>query len=609
MPYLINNYDGSTRLALADGVIDNSTSLNLVGKNVSDFGQAQNENFVYLLENFADSTPPRNPVTGQLWYDVSGAGLNYYNSARWVPLNQLNTDPNSVEPNALFYNTLTNQVFVYNATTSTLVGPETVPGFGITKLSSVSLLDNLFPSQVHPVIEIIVANEIVGVISTTSFFVNSSNSIPGISYVNRGITLKYPNSNNFPLFGTSVYSNLATTATNVGGGSTGSVVYQNSTGTTTHLNIASAGSMLISTGSAPAWQLPNNISVNTATNLAGPNSNAVGAMPYQNASGSTKFVSLSPTLGSLLTSGVISPVWVSTSSITVANSINASHATTSSYATTSTYTDSFNTATLVSHSVYTDSFNTATLVSHSVYTDSFNTATLVTYSVFSEVAGDALNFNTGTLVAEAVYADSFNTATLVSLAANATHASNASTSTYAATAIHAISAETVPWSGVTAPPSFSYLPVGCVIMWYGDPLEIPVGWQICDGTNRTPNLVGRFAVGVGFNGGPFNLGDTGGSSDAIVPSHSHDINISHRLTDPGHHHASNYDNRTPGSIDSPGAGSEIGGSGYDWTFPTTTSPTNIDLTIDASIVAQGENPTNANLPPYYAIYYIMKIFP
>jgi hypothetical protein len=234
---------------------------------------------------------------------------------------------------------------------------------------------------------------------------------------------------------------------------------------------------------------------------------------------------------------------------------------------------------------------------------------LVTYSVFSEVAGDALNFNTGTLVAEAVYADSFNTATLVSLAANATHASNASTSTYAATAIHAISAETVPWSGVTAPPSFSYLPVGCVIMWYGDPLEIPVGWQICDGTNLTPNLVGRFAVGVGFNGGPFNLGDTGGSSDAIVPSHSHDINISHRLTDPGHHHASNYDNRTPGSIDSPGAGSEIGGSGYDWTFPTTTSPTNIDLTIDASIVAQGENPTNANLPPYYAIYYIMKIFP
>ena len=73
MPYIIKDFNSSNvRLVIADGTVDNSTSLNLVGKNVSNFGALQNENFLYLLENFSNSSSPPNPVNGQLWYDQIG---------------------------------------------------------------------------------------------------------------------------------------------------------------------------------------------------------------------------------------------------------------------------------------------------------------------------------------------------------------------------------------------------------------------------------------------------------------------------------------------------------------------------------------------------------
>ena len=136
------------------------------------------------------------------------------------------------------------------------------------------------------------------------------------------------------------------------------------------------------------------------------------------------------------------------------------------------------------------------------------------------------------------------------------------------------------------------IPQGSIIMWYGASNTVPTGWQICDGTNGTPNLRDKFIVGAGST---YPVTTSGGSADAVVVSHTHDI------TDPGHNHASNYDNRTPSGIDGGGAGSEIGGSGYVWTFPTTTATTGI------SINTAGVSGTGANLPPYVALFFIMKM--
>ena len=68
MTYNINKTDGSLLAQVADSAIDQiSTDITLIGKNVSGYGEFINENFVKILENFASSTQPNNPIAGQLW--------------------------------------------------------------------------------------------------------------------------------------------------------------------------------------------------------------------------------------------------------------------------------------------------------------------------------------------------------------------------------------------------------------------------------------------------------------------------------------------------------------------------------------------------------------
>lgn len=85
MAYDIQKSDGTTLTILEDGFTDNSTSLTFVGKNVVGYGSVQNENFLYLLENFANTDPPVNPTDGQLWYDKTTGvlRLKVYDGSTW----------------------------------------------------------------------------------------------------------------------------------------------------------------------------------------------------------------------------------------------------------------------------------------------------------------------------------------------------------------------------------------------------------------------------------------------------------------------------------------------------------------------------------------------
>ena len=88
MSYLINNSRGQIIAVIPDGTTDtSSTSLALVGRGVTGYGTAENENYVYLLENFANSTAPLQPILGQLWYNSSTDVISSYSSANsWVAL-------------------------------------------------------------------------------------------------------------------------------------------------------------------------------------------------------------------------------------------------------------------------------------------------------------------------------------------------------------------------------------------------------------------------------------------------------------------------------------------------------------------------------------------
>ena len=84
MPYNISHSDTSKpNIIIADGTLDTSTSLVFIGKNSSNIGEYYNENLLYLLENFAASIEPVNPVDGQLWYDTGTDQLKIHDTGKW----------------------------------------------------------------------------------------------------------------------------------------------------------------------------------------------------------------------------------------------------------------------------------------------------------------------------------------------------------------------------------------------------------------------------------------------------------------------------------------------------------------------------------------------
>lgn len=76
MAYTIVKSDGTVLTTIADGTINTtSTSIGLPGRNYAGYGQTLDTNFVHQLENFADTTPPANPLRGQLWYNTNNSTL------------------------------------------------------------------------------------------------------------------------------------------------------------------------------------------------------------------------------------------------------------------------------------------------------------------------------------------------------------------------------------------------------------------------------------------------------------------------------------------------------------------------------------------------------
>ena len=78
MAYIINLTNGTQLASVEDGTIDQSTTLKLVGKNYAGYGALIAENFVHQLENYANSSPPNNPLRGQLFYDTTEGTLKVF---------------------------------------------------------------------------------------------------------------------------------------------------------------------------------------------------------------------------------------------------------------------------------------------------------------------------------------------------------------------------------------------------------------------------------------------------------------------------------------------------------------------------------------------------
>ncbi|NOR57119.1 MAG: hypothetical protein GQ474_01180 [Sulfurimonas sp.] len=175
------------------------------------------------------------------------------------------------------------------------------------------------------------------------------------------------------------------------------------------------------------------------------------------------------------------------------------------------------------------------------------------------------------------------------------------------------------------------VPQGGVIMWSGAIANIPPQWALCDGTNGTPNLVGRFIFGTNVE---LDIGNMGGSKDAIAVAHTHTQN--------SHTHTLNHDHP---NVTTSSAGNHYHGSGWgeighygsrhgiyswsagigshstDWDNAEHKTSTNGSHThtlnvpnftgntggATPTVNSAGESGTDKNLPPYMKLAYIMKI--
>lgn len=138
------------------------------------------------------------------------------------------------------------------------------------------------------------------------------------------------------------------------------------------------------------------------------------------------------------------------------------------------------------------------------------------------------------------------------------------------------------------------VPSGVIVMWSGSIASIPTGWLLCNGGNGTPDLRNRFIVGAGSTYTP---GNTGGSADAVVVSHTH--TASSVVSDPGHTHT--YTAPANATSDATGFDTEIA-----TTTGASTGTSTTGIGVSTTVNSSGVSGTNANLPPYYALAYIMK---
>ena len=182
MAYVINKFNGEQLVVLSDGTLDTTTSLGLVGRNYVGYGETQNENFVFLLENFANDSPPSRPLVGQIWFSTTDNTAYSYDGAQWNPIGSASvspTAPANTNAGALWFKTPINQLFAYTGTEWRLIGPESVTGFGSTKARSGTLDDNT--GNPRPVIFLETNDVIFAICTAAAFTININNPVTGFS--------------------------------------------------------------------------------------------------------------------------------------------------------------------------------------------------------------------------------------------------------------------------------------------------------------------------------------------------------------------------------------------------------------------------------------------
>jgi hypothetical protein len=181
MSYTITKTDGTTLTQLVDGNIDQvATDLTLIGKNASGYGQYFNDNFIWLLENFASTTQPNHPITGQLWFDTTENRLKVYDGSAFKVSGGTvvaNSVPSSITAGDIWIDSSRQQLYFNDGTSTKLAGPIYTAQQGVSGFTTSEVVDSLGIS--HTILTLSVAQTPIGIFSKDSFI--PASTIAGFS--------------------------------------------------------------------------------------------------------------------------------------------------------------------------------------------------------------------------------------------------------------------------------------------------------------------------------------------------------------------------------------------------------------------------------------------
>jgi hypothetical protein len=194
MSYEVNKFSGAFVTSVADGTIDTTTDLRFIGKNYAGYGEVQNENFLHLLENFANTTAPPKSITGQIWFDTATKKLKYYDGSRFKVASGAEASasaPSGLSTGDFWWDTGAKQLYAYTGTEFTLVGPIASPDLGSSIISAAVVYGTLATAEgPHTILKVITDDKTVAIASKTAFTLdNTKNAIDDFTVIKKGITL------------------------------------------------------------------------------------------------------------------------------------------------------------------------------------------------------------------------------------------------------------------------------------------------------------------------------------------------------------------------------------------------------------------------------------
>lgn len=185
MSYRLNRTDGELLVDLTDGILDTTTTdITLIGKNYKGFGEFLNENFIALMENFASTSQPANPMVGQLWFDKQDNRLKVYDGTSFRPATGSvvsSTQPSNLNVGDIWIDNEENKLYIWDGTDLTLVGPQYSAVQGKSGFEVSSQLDTTDVQRT--ILKLFLGGSLVGVYSPETFYIPPEFALAGYPLV------------------------------------------------------------------------------------------------------------------------------------------------------------------------------------------------------------------------------------------------------------------------------------------------------------------------------------------------------------------------------------------------------------------------------------------